>query len=137
MLMAMLRLPSIWLLCFGLVLSRLLGMHVHACAGIEGTPHQHQPTHYADNGFFFGEVHAYDHSDNLELDLAAAVASSQIPLPLDSSDDPTLPASDRSLVPAATGWMTVRVPRGPPAAHASRPTHFAPPLRGPPSNSLA
>ncbi|MGQ0696920.1 MAG: hypothetical protein ACT4PZ_01635 [Panacagrimonas sp.] len=132
----MLRLPSIWLLCFGLVLSRLLGMHVHACAGTEGTPHQHQPTHYADSGFFFGESHADDHSDNLELELTATVASSQIQIPLDSSDDPALPDSDRSLV-AAAGWMTVRVPRGPPAARDSRPTHFAPPPRGPPSRSLA
>lgn len=133
--MTMLRLPSIWLLCFGLVLTRLLGVHVHACSGIEGTPHQHEPTHYADSGFLFGEFHAQDHGDNLELDLTAAVPIVQIPF--DVSDDPALPASDRSPAPAATGWMTVRTPRGPPAAHDTRPANFAPPLRGPPSISLA
>ena len=133
--MTMLRLPSIWLLCFGLVLTRLLGVHVHACSGIEGTPHQHEPTHYADSGFLFGEFHAQDHGDNLELDLTAAVPIVQIPF--DVSDDPALPASDRSPAPAATGWMTVRTPRGPPAAPDTRPANFAPPLRGPPSISLA
>lgn len=131
----MLRLPSIWLLCLGLVFTRLLGLHVHACAGIEGEPHQHEPTHYADSGFLLGEFHAQDHGDNVELDLVAVVQSVQIPP--DVADDPALPVSDFSPAPAATGWMTVRTPRGPPAVHVTRPANFAPPLRGPPSNSLA
>lgn len=131
----MLRLPSIWLLCLGLVLTRLLGLHVHACSGIEGTPHQHEPAHFADGGFLFGEDHAQDHGDNLELDLAAAVPRTANPL--DVSDDPALPAPDRSLLAAVTGWMTVRTLRGPPAAHRNRPAHFAPPLRGPPLHSHA
>ena len=130
----MLRVSSIWLLCFGLVLTRLLGLHVHACSGIEGTPHQHEPTHYADSGLLFGESHAHDAGDNLELELAAAVPSSaQIPFAA-VSDDSVLPAPDAVHVPARSGWMTVR---GPPAAHATRPANFAPPLRGPPSISLA
>lgn len=130
------RLSSIWLLCFGLVLTRLLGLHVHACSGIEGTPHQHEPTHYADSGFLFGESHAQDHGDNLELELAAAVPSAQIPF-ADVSDDAALPTHDHSPILATSGWMTVRTPRGPPAVHATRPADFAPPLRGPPSYSLA
>ena len=133
--MEMLRVPSIWLLCLGLLLTGLLGLHVHACAGIEGTPHQHEPTHYADSGFLFGESHAGDHGDNLELDLASAIPVVQIPF--DAADAPALPTADQTFAPAAAGWMTVRTPRGPPAVREARPPHFAPPLRGPPSNSLA
>lgn len=131
----MLRIPSIWLLCLGLVLTRLLGLHVHACSGIEGSPHQHEATHYADSGFVFGESHAGDDADNLELDLASAIPVAQIPF--DSSVDPVLPTTNQTFVPTASGWMTVRTPRGPPAAREIRPVHFAPPLRGPPSPSLA
>jgi hypothetical protein len=132
----MLRPSSIWLLCFGLVLTRLLGLHVHACSGIEGTPHQHEPTHYADSGFVFGESHAQDHGDNLELELATAIPGARIPF-FEVGDDRALPSSVASSMPATSGWMTVRTPRGPPAPHATRPPDFAPPLRGPPSNSLA
>jgi len=127
--------PSLWLLCFCLVLTRLLGLHVHACAGIEGTPHQHEPAHYADSGLLFGEFHAGDHADNLELNLVAAIPA--IKLTLDGSDGLVLPTMDRTFVPAIAGWMTIRVPRGPPAGPETRPAYFVPPLRGPPSHSLA
>ncbi len=132
----MIRLPAIWLLCFGLVLTRLLGLHVHACAGLEGAGHEHEAPHYADAGFLFGEIHAADHSDNLELELSAALSPAKFQLDL-NADEPALPAADIADHVASSGWLTVRVPRGPPDAHETRPPHFAPPLRGPPSNSLA
>jgi len=131
----MLRLPAIWLLCLGLVLTRLLGLHVHACAGIEGTPHDHEQAHVADSGLLFGEVHKQDHKDNVELKAPAVVASAQFFL--DASDDPVLPAADLSPTPLTSGWMTVRTSRGPPAARETRPAYFVPPLRGPPTYSLA
>lgn len=132
----MIRPSAIWLLCFGLVLTRLLGLHAHACAGLEGAGHEHEAPHYADAGFLFGESHAGDHADHLELELSAALSPTKFPLDL-GVDEPALPTSTGLNVVAASGWLSDRVPRGPPVAHETRPAHFAPPLRGPPLNFLA
>lgn len=130
------RHTAIWMLCLGLVLTRLLGLHAHACAGLDSAGHEHEAPHYADAGFLFGEFHTGDDADHLELELSAAVSGAKFALDL-GDDDPALAvAGDLSTV-ASSGWLTVRVPRGPPDAHETRPSHFAPPLRGPPSNSLA
>jgi len=125
------RTPFFWMLCLSLVLTRLLGVHVHSCAGIEGKPHHHEPTHYADSGLVFGENHSADHGDNLESDLAGAIAPAKGTI--DFHDDAALPAWDRLTVAGAAGWLTVRAARGPPTTVTRRPTYFAPPLRGPPS----
>jgi hypothetical protein len=130
------RLTAIWFLCLGLGLTRLLGLHAHACAGLEGAGHEHEAPHYADAGFLFGEFHAGDHPDNLELELSSALPSAKFQFDL-SLDDPALPESRQLNPVASSGWLTVRAPRGPPEAHEARPDHFAPPLRGPPSHSLA
>lgn len=124
-----------WLLCFGLVLTQLLGLHAHACAGLEVADHEHEAPHYADAGFLFGEFHAGDHPDNLELELSASPPTAKFLLDL-SADEPALRPADIAGGVAASGWRTVGVPRGPPDQHASRPFRFVPPLRGPPSISL-
>lgn len=130
------RQTAIWMLCLGLVLTRLLGLHAHACAGLESAGHDHEAPHYADAGFLFGEFHAGDHPDTLELELSAALSGAKFQFDL-AADDPALPVADDLRLVASSGWLTVRAPRGPPGAHETRPAHFAPPLRGPPSNSLA
>jgi len=130
------RQTAIWMLCLGLALTRLLGLHAHACAGLEGAGHEHEAPHYADAGFLFGEFHAGDHPDNLELELSAAVSPAKFQFDL-TGDDPALPVVDELNLVASSGWLTVRAPRGPPENHETRPSRFAPPLRGPPSHSLA
>lgn len=98
----------------------------------------HEPTHYADSGFLFDDFHAGDHADTLELELSAAVPSHALHFALDPDHgDAALPASDAPTTLASSGWLTVRVPRGPPATHPTRPAEFSPPLRGPPAHSLA
>lgn len=130
----MARRPSIWLLCLGLLLTKLLGVHVHACSGIEGAGHEHEAPHYADSGLLFGEVHREDHGDRLELDLTGAVGSG--PLPLTLGLDPALPAPDGPLLALADRWQCAVQPRGPPLSIARCTQYLAPPLRGPP-HSLA
>jgi hypothetical protein len=120
----------------GLILTRLLGLHAHACAGLEGAGHEHETPHFADVGFLFGEFHADDHPDNLELELSAAVSAAKFQIEL-SGDDPALPVADELNLAASSGWLTVGAPRGPPEVHETRSARFAPPLRGPPSFSLA
>ncbi len=132
----MIRPPTTWLLCLGLVLTQLLGLHAHACAGLEVADHELEAPHYADAGFLFGEIHVDDHPDNLELELSATLSPAKFQLDL-SADEPTLCATDIADSVAPSGWLTVRAPRGPPNTHETRPPHFAPPLRGPPSISLA
>lgn len=130
------RQTAIWGLCFGLVFARLLGLHAHACAGLEVADHPHESPHYADIGLLFGESHADDHPDNLELELSATVAATK--LQLDAGfDDPGLPVADALNGVALAGWRSACGSRGPPDACPTRPAHFAPPLRGPPSHSLA
>lgn len=130
----MLRQPATLLLILGLVLTRLVGLHVHSCGGAELKIHQHEAPHLADGGFFFGEFHAYDHQDNQESDLSATLTASKFTV---SDADPIGPPPvDRLTIAQTSGWLTVQSSRGPPVAHPRSPEHFAPPLRGPP-HSLA
>lgn len=131
-LVGMSRKPYLWLVCISLVLTRLLGVHVHSCAGLEGTPHQHESAHYADNGLLFGEHHVGDHADNHESELTALVSSAKAKLAF--GDGSALPAPDRLVVAAARGSM-VGAARGPPVLDADRPRYRQPPLRGPPAYS--
>lgn len=126
----MTRKPFFWLVCFSLVLTRLLGVHVHSCAGFEGKPHDHEPVHFADAGLLFGEHHADDHADNHESELTALVSIAKAEFGLD--DGAALPASDHLAIVAATR-MVIRAPRGPPAPAIGPPAYLQPPLRGPPA----
>lgn len=131
---AMLRQPATLLLVLGLVLTRLVGLHVHSCTGVELASHQHETPHLADGGFFFGEFHANDHQDNQESNLSAVQTASKFTV-----SEPDLvapPPVDRLTVAQTSGWLTVQSARGPPATHPRSPEHFTPPLRGPP-HSLA
>ena len=127
------RLIATWMFCLGLVVTRLLGVHVHVCAGLEQQPSAHEQPHYADAGLLFGESHDSDHADDREVDLVAAIASS---LSFADVDLVALPGVDRLSLSAAAGWLSTLVPQGPPASALARPSYFTPPLRGPPSISL-
>lgn len=131
------RSPATWILVAGLVLSRLLGLHVHACSGIESVPQAHEEPHVADLGLLFGESHQGDHADNQELEISAASVPAKLGSVLGSGLDLSTPPTERFQVAAATGWLTTRVPRGPPIANPPRPDFFKPAPRGPPSNSFA
>lgn len=124
---------SLWLIVLSLVFTRLVGLHLHACAGLEsGTAHA--GTHYADNGFLFGDFHVEDDGDDTEMEIVTLATPS---VHFDLGDlTAAIPASP-VLVTTATRLLTVIAPRGPPASLPSHPPHFAPPLRGPPSHSLA
>ena len=119
---------AFWLICFSLVFTRLVGLHLHACAGVEAGV-EHAGTHYADNGFFFGDHHSEDDSDDREVEFVA-VPSSMVKLAFSDVATP-LPAAP-SVVPATAVLLTVAAPRGPPLRIAAHPPHFTPPLRGPP-----
>lgn len=123
---------TFWLVCLSLVLTRLVGLHLHACAGVEAGV-SHAGTHYADNGFLFGDHHAEDDGDDREIDLVALTASKPAP---DFADLIALIPAAPAVVSDAERLLTVVAPRGPPPPRSSRPPHFAPPLRGPPENSL-
>lgn len=121
---------AFWMICLSLVFTRLLGLHLHACAGVEAGV-QHTGTHYADNGFLFGEHHSEDGSDDREVQFVAVTSSKT------AFDLPDLEASIPSLSPVpstAERLLTTAAPRGPPLALPAHPPHFAPPLRGPPSS---
>ena len=124
---------SLWLSVLSLVFTRLMGLHLHACAGLEsGTPHA--GSHYADNGFLFGDHHVEDDGDDTEVEVVTLATPS---FHFDLDDLTTAVPPSPLLVPTATRLLTVIAPRGPPSSQPSRPPHFAPPLRGPPSHSLA
>lgn len=127
------RTPAVWMLVVGLVLTRLLGVHIHTCAGLEGTTHPHEAPHFADSGLIFGESHDADHADDREVDLALATIASKVQL---TADDPALVAPTNLALSGSIGWLTARTVRGPPLATVTRPDYFSPPLRGPPSHSL-
>lgn len=123
---------TFWLICISLVFTRLLGLHLHACAGLE-TGVNHTGTHYADNGFMFGDHHSEDDTDVRELELAAAVVST---ISIDPADlIAPLPVQTHQLS-SAEQLKTLVAPRGPPAAWSGHPPYFTPPTHGPP-NSLA
>lgn len=125
---------ALWMICFSLIAARIMGLHLHVCDGLEKGV-AHAGSHLADNGFLFGDYHAQDDGDDQDVDVVAAIAQAQFQL--DFSDlvapipaIPALPATAQQL-------LTVIAPRGPPSAQPAVPPHFAPPLRGPPADSLA
>lgn len=120
------------LVCF-LAFTRMVGLHQHACAGLEAGI-AHAGTHLADNGFLFGEHHVEDDGDDREIEPLTLAASN---FQFDLSDLDTPVPSNPLLVPVAKLLLTVAAPRGPPSALPSHLPHFSPPLRGPPSHSLA
>lgn len=124
---------SLWIVVLSLVLTRLTGLHLHACAGVESGA-GHATAHYADNGFFFGEHHAEDDSDDNEVDYVTAVASK---VQIDLDDFVTPIPTHPELVSTAKRLLSVAAPRGPPSTFSTHSPHFVPPLRGPPSHSLA
>ena len=124
---------ALWLLCLSLVSARIIGLHLHACAGIEsGT--NHSVMHFADNGFLFGDYHAQDDGDDQEIDLVAApISLSHFNL----DDRVAIIPAQPVMVSTIKRLLTVLAPNGPPLTLASRPPYFSPPLRGPPAHFLA
>lgn len=124
---------ALWLIVISLSLTRLLGLHLHACAGIEAGV-AHAGTHFADSGFLFGDHHVEDDGDDSEINFVA-VPSGTVYFDADNLVA-AIPASPQ-LTTTAQRLLTLIAPCGPPSALPSHPPHFAPPLRGPPSYSLA
>jgi hypothetical protein len=122
------RLIATWMFCLGLVVTRILGVHLHVCAGLEYAPSAHEQPHYADAGLLFGESHGNDRADDREVELAAAIASAHADF-----DPVALPGPDRLTLSTTTGWLSTLVPQGPPSAAPPRPLYLTPPSRGPPS----
>lgn len=65
---------TLWLICLTLIATRVMGLHLHACAGLE-PGRDHVQSHFADNGLLFGEHHSEDDGDDVELKVAAALAA--------------------------------------------------------------
>ncbi|WP_421793251.1 hypothetical protein [Hydrocarboniphaga effusa] len=129
----MLRKAAIWTLFLSLVVTRLLGLHAHACAGLDPAGQPHEAPHIADSGLLFGEFHDGDHSDQVEIGVVGLVSSYALAA-LDS-DLPALPVSDELAV-VESGWLTVRSLRGPPEVLSTASSQSRlPPLRGPPAYS--
>jgi hypothetical protein len=84
----------------------------------------------------FGEEHANDHPDHLEVELTSVGFPGQY-LDPDGDTAPALIGPDRLDPTSSAGWLSVRIPRGPPVLHPARPAFFTPAPRGPPMNSLA
>ncbi len=121
---------GLWVICLSLVLTRLVGLHLHACDGIEAGA-KHAGTHLADNGFLFGEHHSEDDGDDREVEVAAVVASKiLVHLPDLAAPRPAALTLD----PLAERLLTVVSARGPPLSRDTLRSHLTPPLRGPPSS---
>ena len=119
---------AIWAICLSLVFTRLAGLHLHACAGVEATG-QPAGTHYADNGFLFGDHHSEDDSDDREVQWLAVPGS----MAKVAFADQAAPLPARLVVASAAPHSIIEaIPRGPPPHVLAHPPHFAPPLRGPP-----
>lgn len=121
---------AFWAICLSLLFTRLVGLHLHACAGVEAAG-QHAGTHYADNGFLFGDQHGEDDSDDREVQWVAVLGSLAKVVFADQAAP--LPARP-TVAPAVPPSIIEAIPRGPPLHRAVRPSHFAPPLRGPPTS---
>lgn len=119
------------MLVVGLVLTRLLGLHVHACAD-PGLGHSHSAPHYA--GLLFGEAHPGDDPDDREISLPdgllAKLASSH-------GDALGLPTSENPVPDTRRRACRQSAPRGPPLAFTADVHALRPPLRGPPIDSLS
>jgi len=103
---------TLWLICLTLIATRVMGLHLHACAGLE-PGRDHVQSHFADNGLLFGEHHSEDDGDDVELKVAAALAAK---LSAKLVDPGTAPAG-RVPVPggaayAARGAVAARPPNG-------------------------
>jgi|GEM_PF-1706455 len=121
---------SLWVIVLSLVLTRLTGLHLHACAGVEAGV-QHAGTHYADNGFLFGDHHSEDDGDDREVELVAVMPAK---IDGDSVDMTALLPTPLGVPEASTRLLTLVSPRGPPAAWPTHPPHFTPPQQGPPTS---
>lgn len=119
---------AFWAICLSLVFTRLVGLHLHACAGVEAGA-QHAGTHYADNGFLFGDHHSEDDSDDREVQWVAVLgATAKISF---ADQAAPLPAK-LTVAPAVLQASAEAIPRGPPLRLSAQPPYFTPPLRGPP-----
>lgn len=119
---------AFWVICLSLVFTRLVGLHLHACAGVEAGV-KHAGTHYADNGFLFGDHHSEDDGDDREVQFVAVLGSMA---KVGFSDLSTPLPAPHAVIPVAKVLLTVAAPRGPPQRIAAHPPHFTPPLCGPP-----
>lgn len=124
---------TLWLICLTLIATRVMGLHLHACAGLE-PGRDHAQSHFADNGLLFGEHHSQDDGDDVELKIAAALAAKLSAKLVDAGI--ALPVAFLMLEAPRT-VLAVRSARAPPVAHARRAYRFSPPLRGPPRYSLS
>lgn len=126
---------SLTLLALSILLVQFSGMHLHVCLGTESSA-GHPPSHYADNGVFFGDHHALDDGDDEEVDLPAGSAvASALKVPTFAFDFSwvifPVPESVEISRPIAMYVAT----RGPPSPAPASAPHFLPPLRGPPALS--
>ena len=128
---AMSRLPLTVLLCLSVLMMRVSGVHLHACFGLEA-PGSHPSMHLADGGLFFGEHHAEDDGDDLELDLPDT-RSAKIDYP------PSLDLAPRWLFAglAVPAVRVLEIPwaRGPPPLHPASHFELTPPAQAPPALS--
>lgn len=124
------RLFLIGLVCLSVVLMRISGVHLHACAGLESAE-EHPPVHLADNGLFFGEHHALDDEDDIERDLPDLR-----PVKFDYSPEASPVLVYTSSVPLTSTTLVQSPPaRGPPQQWRPAPFELSPPSRGPPALS--
>ena len=121
---------AFWMICLSLVFTRLVGLHLHACAGVEAGV-QHAGTHYADNGFLFGDHHSEDDGDDREVELVAVMPAK---IEGDGVDLTALMPTPLGITVASTRLLTLVSPHGPPAAWPAYPPHFTPPPQGPPTS---
>lgn len=119
--------PVVWLIVLCLVLTRLSGLHLHACACVEEGV-ERAGIHYADNGLLFGEHHESDDEHDVEMDVGVSLAA-KLKGPLDESLAlPSVPV----VIADTQAQAAPHSARGPPSLRLLRPHGFAPPPRGPP-----
>jgi len=121
---------AFWMICLSLVFTRLVGLHLHACAGVEAGV-SHAGTHYADNGFLFGDHHSEDDGDDREVELVAVMPAK---IEGDGVDLTVLLPTPLVITVASTRLLALVSPRGPPAVWPAHPPHFTPPPQGPPTS---
>lgn len=128
---AMPRLPLTILLCLSVLMMRVSGVHLHACFGLEATG-AHPSVHLADGGLFFGEHHAEDDADDLELDLPDTRSAK-----VDYPPSLNLPSYWHVAGLLAPAMRVVEIPwaRGPPPLQPASHFELTPPAQAPPSLS--
>lgn len=125
------RLTTTWILCLGLAVTRLLGLHIHVCAGLEFTTHAHEAPHYADVGLLFDTPHDADHADDRELDPTGVTSTARVMV--GDADQTALPPNPEWVMAASDGAIVLPGSRAPPAQQPPHPDYFTPPKRGPPT----